>query len=180
MRTNTRSDRKRNIVIPAGGLLLLGVFAFTVLNIQNLIDLAPTAQAQKDVDQSRNPTPFNCSNATLEGKYAVKGDGFVPGGPPPAPMVPFATVSQMTLDGAGSLSNDVTVSRNGQIFRNIDPGTYALNPDCTGTMTISITEPPFQLNFDVVVADLQGPEGREFYFIATTPSVVTHTAKRIR
>lgn len=42
---------------------------------------------------------------------ALKGDGFVPGGPPPAPLVPFAVVSLMTLDGSGSLLNDVTVSR---------------------------------------------------------------------
>ncbi len=37
-----------------------------------------------------------------------------------------------TLDGSGELTNDVTVSRNGVIFRNLDPGTYNIDEDCTG------------------------------------------------
>lgn len=119
---------------------------------------------------------FRCTDATLSGRYALRGDGFVPGGPPPAPMVPFAVVSLMTLDGSGSLSNDVTVSRNGVITRNVDPGTYTVNENCKGTMTINISEPPFQLNFDIVVAD----GGKEFDLIATTPSVVTIGAKQLR
>lgn len=118
---------------------------------------------------------FKCSERTLSGRYALRGDGFVPGGPPPAPMVPFAVVSLMTLDGSGGLSNDVTVSRNGVITRNVDPGTYTVNEDCTGTMTIDITVPPFQLDFDLVVAN----GGKEFDLIATTPSVVTIGAKRL-
>ena len=116
-----------------------------------------------------------CSNSTIAGRYALKGDGFVPGGPPPAPLVPFAVVSLMTLDGSGSLLNDVTVSRNTVITRNVDPGTYTIGEDCTGHMTINIVEPPFQLTFDLVVAD----NGNEFYAIATTPSVVTFGAKRV-
>ena len=180
MRTKIRSDRRRSVVIAASGMMFLGVLAFAVMAVQHFAYLTPPAQAQEATISRGAPPQFNCSKATLEGKYAVRGDGFVPGGPPPAPMVPFATVSIMTMDGMGNLSNDVTVSRNGQIFRNVDPGTYDLNADCTGNMTIAIAEPPFQLNFDLVVADLVGVNGREFYFIATTPSVVTHTAKLIR
>jgi hypothetical protein len=81
----------------------------------------------------------------------------------------------MTLDGAGTLSNDVTVSTNGGISRNVDPGTYTVNEDCKGNMSINIAVPPFVLNFDLVVAD----GGKEFELIATTPSVVTIGAKRL-
>ena len=97
------------------------------------------------------------------------------GNPPPAPMTPFAIVSLMTLDGSGALTNDVTVSRNGVIFRNVDPGAYNISEDCTGNMSINIAEPPFLLTFDLVVAD----KGNEFYAIATTPSVVTFGGKRL-
>ena len=117
-----------------------------------------------------------CSNRIIEGTYAVRGDGWVPNGPPGTPMVPFANVSLMTLDGAGNLSNDVTVSRNGQISQNVDSGTYSVGENCKGTMSINIPAPPFQLNFDLVVTD----SGKEFVFIATTPSVVTHEAKRVK
>jgi hypothetical protein len=81
----------------------------------------------------------------------------------------------MTLDGSGDLTNAVTVSTNGKIESEIAHGTYTVSENCTGTMTIMISEPPFQLNFDLVVAD----RGKEFYTIATTPSVVTVAAKRV-
>lgn len=116
-----------------------------------------------------------CSDHSLRGEYAVLGEGWVPNGPPGAPMVPFANVSLMTLDGSGNLVNDITVSRNGQISRNIDSGTYSVRENCKGSMTINIPSPPFQLTFDLVVAD----SGKAFIFIATTPSVVTHTATRL-
>jgi hypothetical protein len=81
----------------------------------------------------------------------------------------------MTLDGDGNLTNDITVSRNGQISQNVDTGTYSVGENCKGTMAINIATPPFQLTFDLVVTD----GGKEFIFIATTPSVVTHEAKRL-
>lgn len=84
----------------------------------------------------------------------------------------------MTLDGAGNLTNKVTRSNNGQISRGIDSGTYTINADCTGTITISTPNPPFQLTFDLVVAQ---KHGEEFYFIATTSGgAVTTRAKRIQ
>jgi hypothetical protein len=82
----------------------------------------------------------------------------------------------MTFDGFGNLTNAATVSTNGAISSNVNPGTYTLNSDCTGKMTIMITAPPFQLNFDLVVAD----QGKEFYTIATIPSVVTVAGKRVQ
>lgn len=118
---------------------------------------------------------LRCSTATLSGTYAVRGEGVVPGGPPPAPMIPFGLISRMTLDGAGGLSDDVTVSRNGQILRGVNPGTYSVGENCKGTMSIDIAEPPFKLNFDLVVYE----NGKGFYFIGTNPAVVTHGAKRI-
>ena len=166
----TMESRARRIALVAVcGVTLMSLLALGVFTNGSRAELTRTVKAQE-------AKGFRCTDATLSGRYALRGDGFVPGGPPPAPMVPFAVVSLMTLDGSGGLSNDVTVSRNGVISRNVDPGTYSVNEDCTGTMTIHISEPPFQLNFDLVVAD----GGKEFDLIATTPSVVTIGAKRLR
>ena len=86
------------------------------------------------------------------------------------------------MDGAGGIiSNNATASNNGQIIQNVSVGTYSINADCTGTMAITLPNPPFQLTFNIYMAALQGArQGTEFYFIGTTPSVVTHTAKRIQ
>jgi hypothetical protein len=166
---NTKRNTKR---------IILGIGIFTLFGLL-LMAIASGSQTEAKNEKPAVQFPV-CSNATLGGNYAVIGDGFVPSGPPPAPMVPFANMSLMTLDGTGNLTNKITVSRNGQISQNLDSGTYTVNPDCTGTMAITIPTPPFQLTFNLVVADMQGNHGREFYFIATTNSVVTHTAKRIQ
>jgi hypothetical protein len=61
-------------------------------------------------------------------------------------------------------------------------GTYTINPNCKGELTIPIPGPPFQLTWDLVVADLQGvAQGKEFYAVGTVPGAVsTFTAKRIQ
>jgi hypothetical protein len=82
----------------------------------------------------------------------------------------------MTFDGYGHLSNDVTTSTNGAINSSVNPGTYTVDADCTGSMTITIPAPPFQLTFNLVIAD----SGEEFNLIATTPSVVTVGGKRLQ
>jgi hypothetical protein len=172
---NIKVNSKRIVIaligtLALGGLIFAGIFT------------AGNTRAQKETKKAAEKAAQNlvCGNAALSGKYAVMGSGYVPDGPPAAPMVPFANMSLMTLDGAGGLTNKVTVSRNGQIQQNLDLGTYSVNPDCTGTMTITIPSAPFQLTFNLVVADLQGDKAKEFYFIATTNSVVTHKAKRIQ
>jgi len=126
--------------------------------------------------------PINCGNATLEGRYAVIGGGFIPGGAPPAPLVPDAHMSLMTLDGAGNLTDRVTLSGNGEVSREVAQGTYTINADCRGELTIQTPGPPFQLTWDLVVAELQGAaKGKEFYAIGTVPGAVdTFTAKRIQ
>lgn len=183
MKTKATLNLKQTVTAAIGGLMLIGLLAAGISNIGNRINFTRTVQAQEETKSftTQSHRQFHCGNATLEGKYAYIGDGFVPGGPPPAPLVPFAVAGIMTMDGAGNISNNATASNNGQILQNVSYGTYNINADCTGRMTIVIPVPPFQLTFNLFVADLQGAgQGKEFYFIGTTPSVVTHTAKRIQ
>jgi hypothetical protein len=175
MKATEKTNRKRNIAASVSIIIVVALVGAGILTLGTPTSFIQPAQAKVKPNAEKN---FNCSNATLSGKYAVLGSGFVPNGPPPAPWVPFAIASLMTMDGEGGLTNKVTVSRNGQISRNFDTGTYTVNEDCTGTMTINIPTAPFQLTFDLVVSDFQGNQGSEFYLIATTNSVVTHTAKR--
>lgn len=167
----------KDLTIVKGNVMRFAAMALVIAAGFAVIALfAPVSKNSPLTSQSAAAqSGFKCSTATLVGSYAVRGDGVVPGGPPPAPMIPFATISRMTLDGAGGISNDVTVSRNGQILRNVNPGTYSVGESCKGTMSLDIVEPPFRLDFDLVVNE----KGDGFYFLGTTPSVVTHEAKRI-
>jgi len=158
---------RRQMVATTAGVLIAAA----------LILGAPGTGSETSADGERR---FNCGNATLEGRYAVIGGGFIPGGPPPAPLVPDAHMSLMTLDGAGNLTDRVTLSGNGEVSREVAQGTYTINADCRGELTIF--GPPFQLTWDLVVAELQGAaKGKEFYAIGTVPGAVdTFTAKRIQ
>lgn len=178
MTTITEPVTRRIVIGSVCGALFVSLF-FGLLSTGTPIGLTRAVRAQEEIPSplsSRSTTGFKCRNETLEGRYATRGDGVIPSGPPPAPMVPFATVSLMTLDGSGNLSNAVTTSANGVIASNVNSGTYTINEDCTGEMSINIPVPPFHLTFDLVIVD----KGKEFYSIATTPSVVTVGAKRVQ
>lgn len=141
-----------------------------------------TAVANGQSEKNQELRSFDCSNSSLYGKYAVIGHGFAPTGPPPAPAGPFGTVSLLTIDGVGGLTNKVTRSISGNISRGIDTGSYSIDADCTGTMTLITPTAPFPLTFDVVISDLRGAKwADEFYFVATSPGgTIIATAKRLR
>lgn len=156
--------------------------ALVVLTASLLAAVNSVAAEQSTAGQSIPGRHFRCANATLAGEFAVISTiGFVPGGPPPAPLVPNAFVGLMTLDDAGRLTFEVTISVNGQISRQVQFGTYTVKADCTGQMTIQPTDLPFPLSVDLVVATLaDGAKGNKFYAIGATPGgVSTFTAKRI-
>jgi hypothetical protein len=166
-----------------GRMLILSLLAAGISIVGSLTAFNTVAQAQTEKDSQAEQSPEDASNRcgieTLMGNYAVIGDGFA--APPPSTPLPFATLSLMTFDGSGNLTNKVTRSNNGNISRGVDSGTYTVNADCTGTMTITTPNPPFQLTFDLVIADMQWRQGKEFYFIATTPGgAITASAKRIQ
>jgi hypothetical protein len=131
---------------------------------------ADTAAAESIV----RPT---CNTSTLRGQFAFKGDGLVPGGPPPAPMVPFGVIGLMTFDGDGNLTNASTASNNGTIISGLRTGYYAVEEDCTGTLQVILPFPPFEINHSLVISE----KGDSFYMIGTDLfSVVTFEAKRLR
>ena len=111
-----------------------------------------------------SPVYAQCSNATLTGSYGFKQQGFGLRNSKPAKlgnMIPFATVGVMTFDGAGNASFTLTQvynSSGGDFFEAI-PGTYTVNSDCTGTVTIE----DFGLHFNIVTVG----GGAEFFAIQT-------------
>jgi hypothetical protein len=149
--------------------------------VAGCLTLMTVVQAQPGTLPTAVHGRVRCNEAILSGAYAVRGDGYLQA-PLSDELLPFAVVSLMKLDGAGSLSNRVSASFNGRIQQNTVVGNYSVNGDCSGTIRVTLPGPPFQLNFDLVVADARGFDaGEEFYFISTDAgTAITHTAKRIR
>jgi hypothetical protein len=107
-----------------------------------------------------------CSDATLNGTYALTFSGFTTRGPVPAAINNFTPVAGgglVTFDGHGNVSTSETVSVGGLISPVDVPGTYTVNSDCTGTF---ITTPNAQLNLVIL------RNGKEIQAVNTVPGNV--------
>jgi hypothetical protein len=78
-----------------------------------------------------------CSNSTIRGSYAytIHGQVFLPNGP----TLLINGLARTTFDGEGNLTELDAISANGNVAPGwvSNTGTYSVNPDCTGTITVT-------------------------------------------
>ncbi len=79
----------------------------------------------------------SCSLTDSAGNYGFTLTGVVILGTAP---VPIAAVGRATLDAAGNVSGTESRSVGGGFADETFTGTYAVNPDCTGTTTLNFYE----------------------------------------
>lgn len=140
---------------------------FTIATVTALVlGIAPTAKA----------TDKGCSNAALNGTFVYTSTGFITA--PPDFAGPVAEVGTQTFDGKGTTNATATLSQNGNISPVTITGTYKLNPDCSGTMTLQVSIPGipvFPLHVFFVIDD----SGNGFQAMETDSGlVVTRVARR--
>jgi len=134
------------------------------------------AASRQDSDQ-----PFTCSNETLEGTYALNISGTRPVPAMPGTIEQLIGVGTRTFDGDGNFSQVTNEkgSISGIPFPNRTlQGTYSVNPDCSGTLTLNIPGLSFSVVYDIVVVN----HGREFESIVASPQpvMVTTTGRKVR
>jgi hypothetical protein len=145
-----RSIITKTLVIAAVTVLALGV--------------APKAKADDK----------GCSNVIVQGTFAYTGTGFI-AAPSPA-AGPFVEVGTQTFDGRGGTTYAATLSANGNIVQVTATGTYTVNPDCTGTMTLQVLPRNATVHIFFVIAD----GGSEIQAIETDPGlIITRVARRL-
>ena len=94
-----------------------------VFAIALIVTTAAAAQAEEQ----------RCSMTRSAGKWALTDNGTVIG------VGPRTAVGVFTFDGEGNLLNGIaTSSLNGSVAEETFSGTYAVNSDCTGTVTVKI------------------------------------------
>ena len=117
---------------------------------------------------------FGCSNATLRGLYMFAQSGYTTasGG-----LVPEGVTGKDIFDGKGKFESLATISIGGDIIQgDAAPGTYSVNSDCTGTLTVHMTPPVPDVHLDIFVA----PDGDAYYTIQTDPgNVLAGTIGRV-
>lgn len=119
-----------------------------------------------------------CSNATLEGNYGFTITGTRPSGPS-LPIETVVGVAMTHFDGAGNLTQTDNIHGSLSGFPTPDrpgTGTYTLNADCTGTMTLlNAGAPPIVLR--IVVVD-DGNEVRTAV-VSPLPVLVISNGRRV-
>jgi len=119
-------------------------------------------------------TPAPCSQATLNGTYALFGQGTI--FPPGASPLADATAGILTFDGAGSFSGEDTANINGTATPVTFTGTYAVTPDCEVSADIKVSNGRELTEQGSITAD---GESLEIHDIFTTPGwVFTDTLKK--
>lgn len=121
----------------------------------------------------------SCSLASLHGTYAVHAQGTIVGQLPQPPFpnapFPFGEAGIITLDGKGQLSGKTTVNLGGVVLQPTLTGTYTVNSDCTGTVTVQ-SSGGFVLHDAIIVTRA----GRATVEVQTDPfAVITRTLERI-
>jgi len=134
--------------------------ALTIATVTALaLGVAPKAKAQT-----------GCSNLTLKGTWADKDSGLIIG------AGQFAGVNLETFDGNGHIAGSGYSSVNGAVSQGSYSGTYTVNPDCTGTYTVTFSGggPTVHAFFVIDYA------GNELQIIITDQgNVITCVAKRL-
>lgn len=134
---------------PAGLLVLL---TLTLLPGRSTASAALVAPAYAEIN--------GCAVETLRGAYIYSADGFVTANAGQAPFTPIAEAGVYTFDGAGGLSTANTLSLGGTIRLRTDTGTYTVNTDCTGSVSLA-----HGVSFNFAVSR----SGREMRLVASTP-----------
>jgi hypothetical protein len=130
---------------------------FTIAAVTTIaLGIAPTVKADDK----------GCSNASLQGTFAYTGTGSIV--TPAAIAGPFAEVGTQTFDGQGHTTATATASSNGTIVQLTITGTYTVNPDCTGTLTLQVS--PFGVTVHVYMVIDNSLS--EFQAIETEPGLV--------
>ena len=120
------------------------------------LTVVSTGKQIEIVDASTGTTEFGyalargtsaCTDAAIKGIFGFQGGGFN------SALVPKAFEGQVILDGAGKLTGTETASEGGSVASGAISGTYSVNSDCTGSVTVSFKTKKFTSNFVIVNGD---------------------------
>lgn len=151
-----------------------------------IFGLVAVASAQEvGQDAFRHHEPPTCTMAGRAGEYGFVWTGtmFLPTG-----AVLAAAVGRMTFDDEGNMRGTQTVNKGGVVTQLAFKGTYTVNPDCTGTVLVSIYDQSGSQVSNVTwvtvsVDDMTEAHGVMTSFVAANganiPVAITNTAKKL-
>lgn len=143
-----------------------------MIGVGALVSLGLLTVEQAHSGQQGGPT--TCSLATLKGLYMFAQSGYQPVN---GSLVPLGVTGKDVFHGNGAFDSLATLSIGGTIVPgDAAPGTYTVNSDCTGTVTVHMTPPTPDVHLDIFIQ----PDGGQFFTIETDPgTVLSGTIQRV-
>ena len=116
--------------------------------------------------------PQACTTTILQGGYGAGTTGLINTSGNPNDIrirtfAPFAEAVYFLFDGHGNLSGTSTADFAGSVFPVTFTGTYTVNSNCTGSLTVDAGASGI-VHRDLVIVDA----GKEVEFVSTDPGVV--------
>jgi hypothetical protein len=142
------------------------------IGIGVLASVGPLTAEQAHSGQQGDPP--KCNLVTLKGLYMFAQSGYTTVN---GSLVPEGVTGKDNFHGNGTFDSLAMISIGGDIIPgDAAPGTYTVNSDCTGTVTVHMTPPVPDVHLDIFVA----PDGNEFFTIQTDPgNVLSGTIRRV-
>jgi hypothetical protein len=137
-----------------------------------LISTPPVlAQSNHDISALNLTGSRHCSDRTLSGDYGWVSEGLLL--PSPGISLQFRAAGMAHFDGKGNLSWEEHTVIGGVLlepgFTTTANGTYAVDPDCTGTAIVNTPNSPVPLNLGFVVVK----HGSEVQAVLDTNAIST-------
>jgi hypothetical protein len=131
--------------------------------------------------EKKHKDDCTCSIVDVAGTWGYSETGTIML-PAPYGATPYASVGSYTVDPDGSISGARIASLGGTLLKATIEGTATVNPDCTGTVTLSFYDPAGNPAGTAVKAIIYVDHAREARMIITTaayPSVLVTEAKKV-
>ena len=122
-------------------------YNLTVVSTGKQIEMVDTATGSTEFGYALARGTSTCTDAAIKGTFGFLGGGFN------SSLVPKAFAGQVKLDGAGNLTGTETASSGGAVGSGPISGTYSVNSDCTGSVSVSFKTKKFTSNFVIVNGD---------------------------
>jgi hypothetical protein len=129
-------------ITPAGGSA--SNYFLVVIGTQFQIVETDTGYTESGYAEAQGSA--NCSAAGIKGTFGFRGGGWNVS----SSLIPTADAGQVKADGLGNLSGTQHGSFGGEVYSASFSGTYAVNGNCTGTITYSVEGTTTHSNFVVV------------------------------
>jgi hypothetical protein len=104
-------------------------------------------------------TANTCGDHTLRGDYGLLASGIRQVPPPFGPgLEEFTATAMWTFDGTGNFTQGLGAALYGRMSglapgQGEIPGTYSVNPNCTGTLALHVPQLPAPIVYAIVIVD---------------------------